>query len=214
MRSETNTLGVRRETSTLVVRSEISTLGVKKIIIIILGWLLFLAGFDVSFAITEGSTNFDINAPVQEPWSQYQYSLPSQWGTATSWDNSLGNEAGWDGGSGGPTEVMVTEEIPGMNCTKEGTGIGPESKKYKCTIQPGFGSVMAILSGLIKYATFITALVGVLMLVVSGIMYSMSGANSKAKTDATEHLQKVILGLVLLFLVGFVLNTVAPWIYR
>jgi|GEM_PF-5016071 len=109
---------------------------------------------------------------------------------------------------------MVTEEIPGMYCTKEGTGTGPEKKKYKCTVAPGFGSVMLILSGLIKYATFITALVGVLMLVVSGIQYSLAGAEKSAAEDAKKRIQKTILGLVLLFLVGFILNTVAPWIYR
>lgn len=36
---------------------------------------------------------------------------------------------------------------------------------------------MLILKGLIKYATFITALVGALMLVYAGIEYSMSGAS-------------------------------------
>ena len=51
------------------------------------------------------------------------------------------------------------------------------TRKYKCTIASGFGSVMLILRGLIKYATFITALIGVLMLVVSGIQYSISGAD-------------------------------------
>lgn len=71
---------------------------------------------------------------------------------------------------------MVTEKIPGMDCSEEKGG-GPKSKKYKCTIQPGFGSVMLILKGLIKYTTFIVALIGVLMLVVSGIQYSISGAD-------------------------------------
>jgi hypothetical protein len=111
------------------------------------------------------------------------------------------------------TKVVVTEQIPGMNCTKL-AGNGPESNKYECTIQSGFGSVMAIFKGLIKYATFITALIGVLMLVVSGIQYSISGAEKSAAEDAKKRIEKVLAGLVLLFLIGFILNSVAPWIYH
>lgn len=118
----------------------------------------------------------------------------------------------WSDGWG--TTVIVTEEIPGMGCDPIGNGTGPEWKKYKCTIQPGFGSVMLILKGLIKYATFITALIGVLMLVVSWVQYSISGASGEAKKHATERIEKVLMGIVLLFLIGFILNSVAPWIYR
>jgi hypothetical protein len=90
----------------------------------------------------------------------------------------------------------------------------PEDRKYECTIESGFGSVMLIFKGLIKYVTFITALVGVLMLVVSGIQYSISGADKDAAGHAKTRIQKVIAGLILLFLIGFILNSVAPWVYR
>ena len=102
-----------------------------------------------------------------------------------------------------------------MDCSDNlGKSDKPEDRKYECTIQPGFGSVMLIFKGLIKYATFITALVGVLMLVVSGIQYSISGAEKSAAEDAKKRIEKVIAGLVLLFLIGFILNSVAPWVYR
>lgn len=47
---------------------------------------------------------------------------------------------------GSATTVTVTEDIPGMGCVldpKSGNGI--TKRKYTCTIQPGFGSVMLIL---------------------------------------------------------------------
>lgn len=111
------------------------------------------------------------------------------------------------------TTVTVTEKIPGMDCV--GSNEGDITKQtYKCTIQPGFGSVMLILKGLIKYTTFIVALVGVLMLVVSGVQYSIAGADDGAAKDAKARIQKILAGIVLLFLIGFILNSVAPWIYR
>ena len=128
------------------------------------------------------------------------------WAASTSWESE-----------GGPTTVTVTEEIPGMKCDavppKEWEKSGPESKKYKCTIQPGFGSVMLILRGLIKYATFITALIAVLMLVVSGVQYSIAGADKWAADAAKKRIGKVIAGIILLFLIGFILNSVMPAVY-
>ena len=73
---------------------------------------------------------------------------------------------------------------------------------------------MLILKGLIKYATFLVALIAVLMLVVSGIQYSISGADESQAKDAKERIKKVLMGIVLLFLIGFILNSVAPWVYR
>ena len=114
------------------------------------------------------------------------------------------------------TKVTVTEKIPGMDC---GTGAVAwknwmTERKYECTIKPGFWSVMDILKWLIKYATFITALIGILMLVYSGMEYSMSGASGWDSKHAKERIFKVLSGIVLLFLIGFILNSVAPWIYR
>lgn len=123
------------------------------------------------------------------------------------------------------TEVIVTEQIPGLGCkavNEKGNDIpdggiievSPEKKRFKCTIESGFGSVMLIFKGLIKYATFITALIGVLMLVVSGVQYSISGADKSAAEEAKKRIQKVLAGIILLFLIGFILNSVAPWVYQ
>lgn len=102
--------------------------------------------------------------------------------------------------------------LPGMQqyCSSAGTIDAP---KFKCTIPGGFMGVMFLLKGLIKYATFLVAIIGVFMLVVSGIQYSIAGASHDAQKHSTERIQKVIMGLTLLFMVGFILNTVAPWIY-
>jgi len=70
------------------------------------------------------------------------------------------------------------------------------------------------MKGLIKYFTFIVALIGVLMIVVSGIQYSLSGASDSAAKEAKGRIKQVIAGLVLLFMIGLILNSVAPWIYK
>lgn len=112
-----------------------------------------------------------------------------------------------------PLEVITSEDIPGAGCVQIMTG-GVEKNKYKCTVKSGFASVRDFLGTLIKYATFITALLGVLMIVFSGIQWSLSADDEGARTKAKGRISKLIMGLVLLFLVGFILNTVAPWVYR
>lgn len=51
------------------------------------------------------------------------------------------------------------------------------------------------------------------MVVFSGLQYATSGGNSDAQKAAVGRIQALIAGMLLLFLVGFILNTIAPWIY-
>jgi hypothetical protein len=88
--------------------------------------------------------------------------------------------------------VTVTEKIPGANCVPEGSGSGVTNRKFKCTVEGGFATVQKMLGGLIKYATFITALVGVLMVVFSGLQYATSAGNTEAQKSAIGRIQNLI----------------------
>jgi hypothetical protein len=124
------------------------------------------------------------------------------------------SSAAKDAGSGeGGAYVYVTENIPGAGCTVHKSG-GVDKRLYKCPVGAGFDSVKATLGALIKYATFITGLLAVLMIVVSGIQYSLSGGDGDMKSKAKGRIVQLLSGLVLLFLMGFILNSVAPWIYN
>lgn len=93
-------------------------------------------------------------------------------------------------------------------------GTSADTKKYKCTVRGTFATVMGFITGLIKYATFLTALVGVLMIVYSGLMIVATAGSDKERAAAKARIASLIGGLVLLFLIAFILNTVAPWIYK
>lgn len=109
--------------------------------------------------------------------------------------------------------MYVTEKIPGANCTDAGRGSTQTTRLYKCTVGKGFDTVVGVLGSLIKYATYLTGLIGVLMIVLSGIQYSLSGGGEDAK-KAKGRIMQLVTGLVLLFLTGLILNTVAPWVYN
>jgi hypothetical protein len=52
------------------------------------------------------------------------------------------------------------------------------------------------------------------MVVFSGFQYATSAGDGDSQKKAVIRIQKLIGGLVLLFLTGFILNTIAPWIYK
>ena len=118
--------------------------------------------------------------------------------------------------------VQVTEKMPWMTgCYLTGTKLDTttvaDSSKwqtYTCTIEAGFGSVQLMLSGMIKYFTFIAGIAGVLFLVINGIMYSMWGMDPGMKDEAKKRISKTLVWLIVLFSSGVILNLVAPWIYK
>jgi hypothetical protein len=125
---------------------------------------------------------------------------------------SKGGTSGVGTMGGGATTVTVTENVPGANCSLSG-GSGTNSR-YKCTVGKGFSSVMGMLSGIVKYGTFLITLIGILMIVASGVQISMGGIDASMREDAKTRITHVLTGLAFLFLVSMILNTVAPWVYR
>lgn len=121
-------------------------------------------------------------------------------------------------------KVQVTEKMPWMTgCyqTKAWASATWSLKStqvanwetYTCEIEPGFASVQLMLSGIIKYFTFIAGIAGVLFLVINGIMYSMWGMDASMKDEAKKRIIKTLVWLMLLFSSGIILNIIAPWIY-
>ncbi|MDD5212981.1 MAG: hypothetical protein PHG82_00930 [Candidatus Gracilibacteria bacterium] len=118
--------------------------------------------------------------------------------------NSVFAATGDTGGNG--IEVKVTEKIPGAECDG-----APGA--YTCTVKPGFGTVMQLMGGIIKYFTFLASLGGVLFIVINGLMLSMGGMGG-SKDEIKKRITMTIGGLILLLLSGLILHSIAPWIYQ
>lgn len=73
---------------------------------------------------------------------------------------------------------------------------------------------MLMLGGFIKYFTAITAIAGVLFIVINGITLSMGGLDSEAQQKAKDHIVRTIWGLILLLFTGVILKAIAPWIFQ
>lgn len=103
--------------------------------------------------------------------------------------------------------IDVTEKVPGANCSGS-TG------NYTCSVGNGFSAVMSVLWEIIKYFTYISALGGVLFIVINGILYSMSWINEELKSGAKDRIMKTLIGLLILMTSWLILNAVAPWVYK
>lgn len=52
---------------------------------------------------------------------------------------------------------------------------------------------MQIIGSMIRYATFLASLAGVLFIVINGILYSMSGMDAGLKDEAKKRIVKTLL---------------------
>jgi len=113
--------------------------------------------------------------------------------------------------------VQVTEKMPWMtSCTPDTLSATELAawETYTCIIEPGFWSVQLMLSGMIKYFTFIAGIAWVLFLVINWVMYSMWWMDPGMKDEAKKRISKTLVGLMVLFCSWIILNLVAPWIYK
>lgn len=104
--------------------------------------------------------------------------------------------------------VTTTEKVPWANCIEN-----KEKNGYTCTMESGTDWVLKLLSGMIKYMTYIVWIIGVLFIVYNGILYTMSWMDENLKSDAKKRIIWTILWLVVLFLSWPILKIIAPWIY-
>lgn len=110
--------------------------------------------------------------------------------------------------------ITVTEEVPWGNCVPAEKDEQWKIKTYNCTIEKWFWSVMAVFNKMLKYATLIAALWGVLFIVINWIAISASWVDSGAKEAAKGRITKTLLWLLVLLLSGTILNIVAPWVFK
>ncbi len=116
--------------------------------------------------------------------------------------------------------VRVTEKVPWVSCPlqedawKERADWTIVPMIYECSVPRWVYWVTVMLWNIIKYATFITGLLWVMFLVYSWVMYSMWWANDGFKTAAKERIWKTVWWLILLLLSWYILQFVAPWVYK
>ena len=134
--------------------------------------------------------------------------------------------------------VTVQEPIPWMNCTISSASLRswwaleqcttidwktnynsiwdyncPASMSYDCYQEKWFGSLKTIIWTFIKFLTYLVWVVWVLYLVINWIMLSMSWLNSGMKENVKKGIVQAILGIIVLFLWGFILRQIAPWVF-
>lgn len=106
------------------------------------------------------------------------------------------------------TKVVVTEKIPWANCSMI------EWWNYECNIYKWTRWVVKILWNMINWFTFLTSIVAVLAITICWIMYSMWWLNDDLKNQAKTWIIRIIVWLIILFSSWYILQLIAPWVYK
>jgi hypothetical protein len=116
------------------------------------------------------------------------------------------------------TRVIVTERVPGAacNCTASCLPGDPvERRKYECTVTTGLIWFQNMFATIIRWIVNIVMLIWVLAIVGVGIAWSLAGGDdAKAKWEIKKWAMNILAGMIILFFFRYILQFLAPWIYR
>lgn len=130
------------------------------------------------------------------------------------------------------TEVIVTEKIPGVECTciaQWETGPGgmwpptpvnqdtcwtPATRKYKCTIKPWFSSFQESIQGITGWFTQIALILSVLVVVLLGIAWAIWGSSEEKVKFLKWWTINILIGIVTLFFFQYILVMLAPQVFK
>ncbi len=108
-------------------------------------------------------------------------------------------------------ELNVLANIPGLSCCKN---TWTWSTTYKCKAQRWTKQIIEMLWNIIKYFTFIAWLFWVTFIVYNWILYSMWWAEQSLKEESKKRITQTIIWLIILLMSWYILQLIAPWIYK
>lgn len=85
---------------------------------------------------------------------------------------------------------------------------------YECTVPKWMSWVTSMIHNIIKYFTFIVLIWAVLFTVINWILYSLWWVEADLKSKVKWRIVNLVLWIILLFSTWYILQTLAPWIFK
>lgn len=82
---------------------------------------------------------------------------------------------------------------------------------YECQIPKSTKWIFEMVWNIIKYFAFLASIIWVLAIVVAGILYT---TEIVSKDDAKKIIIRILVWIIVLFSSGYILQLIAPWIYK
>lgn len=201
----------------------------KTILLFLISWSIFWSGVFANVVSTTNpySAAFwpDPNKPTYTvDTTQYNKTVEQMTNDAVSANAASQAAQGTTSSTAaGPTKIIVTERVPGGDCTCIAEGAKtqweaacgtPENRKYECTVPQWLAGFQAVFAKIIRYFIYIVLLLGVLGIVGLGMAWAFAGGDDvKMKTTLKHWWVNVLVGLILLFLFSYILMALAPWVF-
>lgn len=113
--------------------------------------------------------------------------------------------------------TLTSEKVPGATCECADTVNkcnSVETRKYTCISGKGLSGFQQVFAQIIRYVINIVLLLGVLAVAGLGVAWSFAGGDDiKMKSTLKKWAINIIIGLVILFMFGYILRFLAPWVY-
>lgn len=122
-------------------------------------------------------------------------------------------------------KTITSEMVPWADCRCYVNGsatweawvacTGPvEARKYECTTGKGLTGFQQVIAKIIRFVINIVLLLGVLAVVWLGIAWSFAGGDDvKMKSTIKTWGINIVVWLFILFMFGYILRFLAPWVY-
>lgn len=114
--------------------------------------------------------------------------------------------------------TITSEKVPGASCeciAEWGCYVDVAKRKYECTSGKGLSGFQRTFAEIIRYAINIVLLLGVLAVAGLGIAWSFAGGDDiKMKSTLKKWAINIIVWLIILFMFGYILRFLAPWVYE
>lgn len=114
--------------------------------------------------------------------------------------------------------TITSEKVPGASCeciAEWGCYVDVAKRKYECTSGKGLSGFQRTFAEIIRYVINIVLLLGVLAVAGLGIAWSFAGGDDiKMKSTLKKWAINIIVWLIILFMFGYILRFLAPWVYE
>ena len=128
-------------------------------------------------------------------------------------------------------KIFTSEKVPWASCVcvrwtdstwkteYDATGLAcwglVINRKYECTIPTGLAGFQSVFRDIVRVVINIVLLLSVLAVVGLGIAWSFAwGDDIKAKSTLKTWAINIVIWLFILFMFGYILSFLAPWVYR
>lgn len=108
-------------------------------------------------------------------------------------------------------KITVSTPVPWASCDMKWEW---KNVTYECEVDRSFNWSINLFQNIIKWFTFLALTTWVLAITIAWILYSMGWIDDDLMNKSKQMIVKIIIWLIILLSSGYILQLLAPWVYK